>query len=221
VAVLFADGAVVVVLVDGDVVELAGLVVVVVVDGEVVDGEVVDAPAAAVVEEEEPLDVPPGEDPAPAVFAEDPFEAVVLEAMPTVSGADFVWNASTPASPASVATATIGARFICLVSCSQVSCDRPVSERERLEMDLVIRRAQPTRGRHDGVGETAGSTDVNVSFSEVWDEVPKRSGIETHLGVRTDHLVNSAAASFDECGDLVAVHEVTGRLRPHDDDDVD
>jgi hypothetical protein len=112
VTVLFADGVVVVVvLVEGDVVELAGLVV-------LVDGEVVDvAPAGVVVEEGEPLDVPLGEDPAPAELAEDPFEAGALEVMPRVRGADLVWNASTPASPATVATATIGARFICFVAC--------------------------------------------------------------------------------------------------------
>jgi hypothetical protein len=105
VAVFVVDGAVVVVLVDGDVVELAGPVV-------LVAGEVVDESPGLVVVDEEPLDVPPVEEPAPEALTEDPFGIVALEAMPRVRGADLVWNASTPASPANVATATIGARFI-------------------------------------------------------------------------------------------------------------
>lgn len=100
---------VVVVAVDDDVVELAGLVV-------LVDGAVVDELPAPVVVEDEPLDVPPGEELVPAELVEEPFEAVALEAMPRVSGADLVWNARTPARPATVATATIGARFIGLVA---------------------------------------------------------------------------------------------------------
>jgi hypothetical protein len=126
VTVLVADGAVVVVLVDGAVVVPAGLVV-------LVDGDVVEVSPEAVVEvdevDEEPVDleIPTGEEPAPPELTEDPFEVVVLEAMPRVRGADLVWNASTPASPAAVATATMGARFMGLVSLSQSSCDRPVS----------------------------------------------------------------------------------------------
>jgi hypothetical protein len=116
------EGPVAVLVADGTVVELAGPVVLV--DGEVVDG----APLLVVVDvDEDPpdSDVPPGEEPAPAEVVEGPLKAVALGAMPRVRGADFVWNASTPASPVNVATATIGARFIGFVPLSQVSCDRP------------------------------------------------------------------------------------------------
>jgi hypothetical protein len=118
VTVFVADLAVVVVLVDGE------IVVVVLVDGEVdgevagvvvlVDGDIVAAaPEVVGGVDEETVASDTGEEPA---LPEDPFGAVALEVTPRVRGADLVWNTSTPASPAKVATATIGARFMAFVS---------------------------------------------------------------------------------------------------------
>jgi hypothetical protein len=186
VAVLFADGNVVVVVADAP-------------------------PGVVVVEEEELLDVPPGEEPAPAEFAEDPFTAVALEAVPRVSGADLVWNASTPASPATVDTATIVTRFIGFGSLFQVSWNRLTSQCESLVVDAVTWNAEATSCTHDAIAESSRSADIDVSVREVWDEMPERPSIKAHLVARTDHLVKSATALFDEREDLVAVHEVIGR----------
>jgi hypothetical protein len=75
-------------------------------------------------------DVPVGLDPlfggeaAATEVGEAPrVTAALRAAVPSVSGVDFVWKLSTPASPATVATVTIGARLIVLVSCCQVSRD--------------------------------------------------------------------------------------------------
>jgi len=108
VAVLVDDGTVVVVLVEDEPTELAGLVV-------LVDGELAELLLGlVVVGDEDPVDadVPPDDVPAPAMLAEEPFDAVVPAEIPSVRGADLVWNARTPARPAMVATATMGARFI-------------------------------------------------------------------------------------------------------------
>lgn len=177
VAVLVVDGTVVVVFADGDVVEVAGPVVLVDVDVVEVDEAPVD------------VDVSPGAERAPPALTEDPFVVVVLEAMPRVRGADFVWKASTPASPAAVATATIGPRFMGFVSLWEYSQDRPASQCESLVVDPVIGNAELASGTHGGVAEPSGPADVDVSLREVGDEMPERPSIEAHLVALADHLV--------------------------------
>jgi hypothetical protein len=76
--------------------------------------------------EDDPVGLDPlfgGDAPAAEVGEEPRVAAALLAAVPSVSGADFVWKPSTPASPATVATVTIGARLIVLLSCCQVSRD--------------------------------------------------------------------------------------------------
>lgn len=94
----------------------AGVVVLGVVAGvvTVVDGEVVDDVGSFT-----------GGPPEPAVVegVEGDELALTFGEIPSVSGADLVWNASTPASPAIVVMATMGARFIGLISLSQMSSD--------------------------------------------------------------------------------------------------
>jgi hypothetical protein len=75
--------------------------------------------------EDDPVELDPlfGGDAAATEVGEEPRVAALRAAVPSVSGADFVWKLSTPASPATVATVTIGARLIVLLSCCQVSRD--------------------------------------------------------------------------------------------------
>lgn len=82
----------------------------------VADGAVVAVPDEGVVVrldvggELVPLDA--GGDPAATDLVGDPEAAEAPGTEPRVRGADFVWKESTPASPATVAAITIGARFI-------------------------------------------------------------------------------------------------------------
>jgi hypothetical protein len=204
VAVLVVDGIVVVVVVDDDDdAELAGPVVLV--DGKVV----VEVLLGVVVVEEEPVDleVPPDEEPASPESTAESLEVVALEAMPRVRGADLVWKASTPASPAAVATATIGARRLMeYVALSTSTRDRPISQREHFVVDPVARNSEPFSGYHDGVAEPSGSADVDVSLRQVRNELSKRACVQAHLVARADYLVKLAATLLDERDDLVAMN---------------
>jgi hypothetical protein len=117
VALLVVGGAVVDVLVeeldgglvDGAVEVLAGCVVVLVEGGRgaVVDDDEVDWGGGFV-----PLELFPGGDPVATGVVGEPRVADALGREPIVRGADFVWKASTPARPATVAAITIGVRLI-------------------------------------------------------------------------------------------------------------
>jgi hypothetical protein len=107
------DGMVVVVLV-----ELGGLVVDGVVEALMCCEEVVLVDGAGTVVDElddagdptalEPL---PVEEPEATGSVGEPRDTELLGREPSVRGADFVWNVSTPARPATVATITIGVRL--------------------------------------------------------------------------------------------------------------
>jgi|SRR5665213_250344 len=101
------------------VVELGGLVVDGVVEVLICCEEVVlvDGAGTVVVEELDEtaapavLDPLPVEEPDATGSVDEPRDTELLGREPSVRGADFVWNVSTPARPATVATITIGVRL--------------------------------------------------------------------------------------------------------------
>src|SRR4051794_5438617 len=85
-----------------------------------------------------------------------------------VAAGAWVWKASTPVVPATVAARTMG--------------DRRMSEGERFEVDAVLAHAGGLEFGGEVLGECVGAAEIDLAAPEVGgDEIGKRGGVERHL----------------------------------------